>query len=96
VALTELLVGAFRGTPDAQKMRQEFIAQMRLDVPVYPYSIPMAELAGRLGGRQAAIGQTIPPMDLMIGATALFHGYSLLTTNVRHFRMIPGLHVIPF
>jgi len=35
-------------------------------------------------------------VDLMIGATAIFAGFSILTFNLRHFRMIPGLHVIPF
>jgi len=96
VALTELLVGARRGTAEAQKRRQEFIAQMMLDVPTFPYSLAISELAGRIGGEQAAIGQTIPPVDLMIGVTALFLNFSILTANVRHFRMIPNLHVIPF
>jgi predicted nucleic acid-binding protein len=41
-------------------------------------------------------GNIIPFTDLLIGATALYHGYSIMTTNPRHFRLIPGLHVIPF
>ena len=41
-------------------------------------------------------GNIIPFIDLLIGATALHLGYSLKTTNVRHFRLIPGLDVIPF
>jgi predicted nucleic acid-binding protein len=56
----------------------------------------MAELAGRIGGEQAAIGQTIPPIDLMIGVTALSLNFSILTANLRHFRMIPNLNMIPF
>jgi len=96
VVLTELLIGAYCGTAEGQRRRQQFIAELRRDVPVYPYSLEIAELAGRVGGQQAALGQTIPPMDLMIGATALYFGFSLLTTNVRHFSMIPGLPVIPF
>ena len=40
-------------------------------------------------------GVTIPFVDLLIGATALeVGGYSVLTVNERHFRMIPGLSVI--
>ena len=31
--------------------------------------------------------------DLLIGATALELGYSAVTHNVRHFRMIPALEV---
>jgi len=34
--------------------------------------------------------------DLLIGATALSLGYSVLTNNARHFRMIPGLSVMLF
>ena len=37
---------------------------------------------------------TVPFVDLLIGATALEVGYSLLTVNARPFRMIPGLSVI--
>jgi len=96
VVLTELLVGAYRGVVEAQRNRHQFIAELTRDIPVHAYSLEVAELAGRIGGQQAAIGQTIPPVDLMIGATALFLGFAILTTNVRHFRMIPGLFVIPF
>jgi len=31
---------------------------------------------------------------LLIGATALSLGFSLLTVNLRHFKLIPGLNVI--
>jgi len=41
-------------------------------------------------------GNIIPFVNLMIGATALVRGYSVLTTNLKHFRQIPGLNVIPF
>lgn len=33
-------------------------------------------------------------IDALIAATALAHGETLYTKNVRHFRMIPGLRVI--
>ena len=50
-------------------------------------------LAGKIDGEQRSRGVTIPFADLLIGATALEVGYSLLTVNVRHFRLIPGLIV---
>ncbi len=96
IVLTELLVGAYCGSVDAKIRRQEFIAELKRDMRVYPYTLDVAELAGRIGGEQAALGQTIPPIDLMIGATALSLNFSILTANVRHFRMIPGLTVISF
>ena len=41
-----------------------------------------------------AIGVVIPFADLLIGATALSLGYSVLTVNPRHFERVPGLSVI--
>ena len=53
-------------------------------------------LAGKIDGEQQALGVTVPFSDLLIGATALSHGFSVLTVNLRHFRLIPGLTVVPF
>ncbi|MBI3977029.1 MAG: hypothetical protein HY331_02475 [Chloroflexi bacterium] len=41
----------------------------------------------------AATGQPVGAHDLLIGAAALAHGYTVLTENVRDFRRIPGLTV---
>jgi predicted nucleic acid-binding protein len=66
------------------------------DLAVYPYTQEIALLAGRIDGEQATKGLAIPFGDLLIGATALSLGFSVLTTNLRHFRLIPGLTVVPF
>jgi predicted nucleic acid-binding protein len=50
-------------------------------------------LAGKIDGEQRNQGIVIPFVDLLIGATALQFGYSLLTGNARHFKLIPGLTV---
>ena len=39
-------------------------------------------------------GAMIGAHDLMIGATALAHGYALATLNARDFRRIPGLRLV--
>ena len=54
------------------------------------------ESATRAGDIEAALilaGETIPPVDIMIGAIALQHDEAILTRNVRHFMRIPGLDV---
>lgn len=51
-------------------------------------------MAGKIDGEQQSQGIIIPFGDLLIGATALEVGYSLLTVNVRHFERIPGLSVV--
>jgi len=65
-----------------------------MDIEVVPYTRATAFLAGRIDGEQRALGVTIPSIDLLIGVTALEIGYSVVTANVRHFNLIPGLHVI--
>ena len=68
--------------------------ELRAGLTVYPYTAETAMLAGRIDGEQTAKGVIIPYADLLIGATALSLGFSVLTTNLRHFTQIPDLHVI--
>jgi predicted nucleic acid-binding protein len=95
VGLTELVHGIYRATtPQMRQRRQSFMDELRIALTVYPYMEETALLAGRINGEQTAKGSIIPFSDLLIGATALSLGYSILTINARHFRMIPGLNVI--
>ncbi len=97
VAYTELRNGFYRELDPARTLRrQRFFTDLLEVIPIHDYTWEMAEIAGRIGGAQALLGNVIPPVDLMIGATALFHGFSVLTHNLRHFRMIPGLTVDSF
>ena len=97
IVLTELLVGVSRGkSAELIKRRRLFVDDFIRDIPIHPYLLEIAEIAGRIGSEQSALGFTIPTVDLMIAATALSLDYSILTTNVRHFNLIPGLQVIPF
>ncbi len=46
---------------------------------------------GQERGRLRAAGQLIDDTDLLIGATALTHGLTLLTNNRRHFERLAAL-----
>jgi predicted nucleic acid-binding protein len=97
VGLTELMHGIYRAqTAEVRNRRDAFIRELLNDVEVYPYTRDTALLAGKLDGEQQNRGITIPFADLLIGATALEVGYSSLTVNSRHFRMVPGLSVLQF
>jgi predicted nucleic acid-binding protein len=97
IALAELLHGIYREPPGPKRdARRALLHKITHGVPVAPFGEAAAELTGRIGAQQAAAGLVIPYNDLMIGATALSLGYAILTSNVRHFRMIPGLQVIEF
>ena len=95
VGLTELVHGIYRSqTPDLRLRRQSFIGELLRDLTVYPYTKEAAMPAGRINGEQQAQGVTLPFADLLIGATALSLGFSVLTINLRHFRLIPDLQIV--
>ncbi len=95
VGLTELVHGIYRApTPEMRFRREAFLNELLADLTVYPYTRETAFLAGRLDGEQQSHGIVIPFADLLIGATALVLSYSVLTVNVRHFELIPGLLVV--
>jgi predicted nucleic acid-binding protein len=94
VGPTELAHGIYRAqTPEMGLRRQTFINELLRDLTVYPYTKATALLAAKIDGEQQAKGVTIPFGDLLVGVTALELGFSVLTVNVRHFRLIPGLQI---
>jgi len=86
--------GIYRAnTPERRKTRELFINELTSFVGVSPFTREAALIAGKIDGEQQARGIVIPFADLLIGATALSLGYSLITINQRDFRRIPGLSV---
>ena len=97
VGLSELVHGIYRAnTPERKALRKKYVDELRAGLKIYPFTDETAMLAGKIDGEQAARGIIIPFADLLIGATALSIGFSVLTSNARHFRLIPGLNVVPF
>jgi predicted nucleic acid-binding protein len=94
VGLTELVHSIYRASNPVQRQNHErFIGDLLADMDVVPYAKATAMLAGKIDGEQRAQGVTIPFADLLIGVTALEHGYAVATVNL-HFQMIPGLQII--
>ena len=95
VTVIELAHGAVRAdTLQRRVNRQQFIEELLSALPVHPVSVPIALRAGRLDGESTSKGTRIALSDLLIGVTALELGYSVATSNVRHFRNIPGLDIV--
>jgi predicted nucleic acid-binding protein len=95
VGLTELVHGIYRAqTAETRLRRQSFVDELLRDLAVYPYTRSTALLAGKIDGEQQAQGVTIPFGDLLVGVTALELGFSVVTANLRHFRLIPGLQIV--
>ncbi|MBI3682178.1 MAG: PIN domain-containing protein [Acidobacteria bacterium] len=94
LSVPELVHGIFRArTSEIQERREEFVEELLRDVPVYPFTVEIGRLAGRLDAEAEQRGQKVPYGDLLIGATALALQYDVLTINVRHFEQIPRLVV---
>ena len=97
IGVTELVHGIYRADSiQRAETRRQYLEALLFHLPVFDYTLAIAELAGRIDGQETMKGNKIPFADLLIGATALHHGYALLTTNLRHFRLIPNLQVLPF
>ena len=76
-------------------MRRSYLDTVFAAIPAEPFTREIGQIVARIGAEARKTGTVIPFADLLIGATALQFGYGLVTRNVRHFQMIPGLSVIP-
>lgn len=95
VGVVELVHGIHRAdTAERRARREAFVEGLLSAVAIYPLTTEVAKLAGKLDAEQQRRGIVIPIADLLIGATAVSLGYSILTVNPRHFRHVPGLSVI--
>lgn len=100
VTRIEILRGRFEFLLKAADGIQLQVAQQRLndteaqlaDVVVIPFDAVAAREFDRL--RQEKSLRKIGRADLLISAIALAQRATLVTRNVRHFRMVPGLHVV--
>ena len=98
VGLTELVHGLHRAnTPELRRRRQSFLDELLADLTVYPYTKETALLAGKLDAEERSGGVVIPYPRTCSSVRQLCQlGFSVLTTNVRHFRQVPGLSVVLF
>lgn len=94
VTVSELLLGVFRAGSAPRRLRRESFLDALLEViPVLPFDLRVARTYGRIWSELLAEGQPIGIHDAQIAATALTHGYSVLTDNARELARVPGLSV---
>ena len=92
VSLAELYEGVFYSSnPQGDEgSLQEFLS----GVSILPLDEEVCRIFARERGRLRAAGNLIGDFDLLIGATALRHGLTLLTNNRRHFERLQGLSIV--
>ncbi|MCL4466577.1 MAG: type II toxin-antitoxin system VapC family toxin [Chloroflexi bacterium] len=94
ITASELLTGVHRADSPQRRLRREAFVEAILDVvPVVPFDLRVARTHAELWAHLASAGQLIGAHDVLIAATALAHGYIVLTQNLREFERVPGLVV---
>jgi len=94
ITASELLHGVERAASPAQRSRRAaFVEGLLAHFPVLEFDLDVARHHARLWGGLASAGLVIGPHDMLIAATALRHGFGLVTLNVEEFRRVPGLAV---
>lgn len=96
ITASELLVGVERAnTAQRRAQRGAFVENLLSSVPVLEFSMPVVRTHARM---VAALSKnmTAGAHDALIAATAVHHGYALLTRNVADFRIFAGLKVEAF
>lgn len=97
VTVSELLMGVHRAdTKTRRDRRSEFVEGILAGVRVLDFTVEIARVHAEIYAGLAKTGQLIGAHDLIIAATANYHGYSLLTDNADEFSRVPGLRVIRF
>lgn len=72
---------------------QQALLKLLADVIVLDVDQTVAQKFGEVRSQLLDKGTPVASIDLMIGATALIHGLTMVTHNVQHFSKIPGLTV---
>ena len=91
VVLHELEVGLLKSdNPD--KRRQQLYTLLNV-VTLLPLGRGEARSAAQVRVQLERMGQPIGPLDALIAGTALHHGATLVTRNVREFARVDGLKV---
>lgn len=90
----ELRYGLLRLPPEMAAPRLAALTTLLLPMQKLPFDSECADHAARIRTTLEAAGNPIGPHDALIAATALRHGATLITRNVREFSRVPGLQWI--
>lgn len=95
ISIVELTHGIYRSRDSAQVARRSLYVEAVCVVwPIQPVHLEIAKLAGKIEGQMAARGEVLGIEDILIGATALYLNFDVVTLNLKHFQKIPGLTTI--
>ena len=90
ITVAELYFGLAKAE-DKKRKQNDILEVQRLFrvIPVYSSFMKYGEIRYSL----EHTGQRVDQFDLLIGATALHHNMTLVTSNIKHFERISGLKI---
>ena len=95
VTVSELLVGVRRATSDKIRTRRSaFVEALIARLPALDFRAEVARLHAEIFAALSVKGELIGAHELLIAATALWHGHVVATTNEGEFGRVPGLTVV--
>lgn len=96
VTASELLVGVHRAVDEGIRARRlAFVEGVLSVLSALPVDLETARIHAHLVV-QIPRNETVGAHDALIGATALRHGYAVLTNNGKDFRKLLGLVVVDY
>ena len=97
VTMAELLAGVHMAkNVEARIRRLSFVEKILRGVPVLDFDSEVARTYSELYAQALKDGKrkNLNVHDLQIAATAICHGYPVLTANLDDFRRIPGVRLL--
>jgi tRNA(fMet)-specific endonuclease VapC len=92
ITVAELTIWECRANAPAQ--RAQDVQDLLNNVTILEVTVDVARQFGRIQAVLMDAGQHAPEMDLLIAATALVHGYTVVTHNTSDYANIPGLNYV--
>lgn len=87
IVLHELYFGAVH----SRRVRANLDALDEIELPIVPFDVDDARVAGNVRAALILAGTVIGPYDILIAAQALSRGLTLVTRNTREFSRVQGL-----
>jgi len=94
ITAAELLHGVHRADTAIRRLkRSAFVEHILSSFPLYDFDLSVGRVYAELWATLERRGTKVSAHDLIIGATAVSRGDTVLTLNRRDFGKIPGLSV---
>lgn len=95
ITTSELLHGTHRAADERTRERRRGFVEQVLDAfEPLPITNAIARTHASIWAAVTSAGTPVDTHDLWIAATALVHGFAVVTENARDFSRVPGLDVV--